>query len=247
MTRRLGCLPDPEDARDLPLSAALPRAATPPHHASLWDDAAPVRDQGSTSSCVGQAVAMGLHLAHLKAGARGCPVLSARAAYRYALGPSRDVADAGTWLRACVAAIRKIGIPSEAAWAGVRDVLAPVSLAAAHDGVDRWGLRGYYRIPKGDIGGVMLALAAGLPVVGGWQVGDRFLAYDGRGDVAPEADTRGGHALCLHGYDQAESVPRFWGVNSWGVGWGRTGHFSATSAWVASGADLWALDVRVGS
>jgi len=238
----LGCLPDPPDARDVPLGSVLARAELPAQ-ASVWDDRVAIRDQGATSSCVGQAVATGLRLAYLRAG-QPCPTLSARALYRLALGPSRDVRDGGTWLRACIAATRKIGSPSEAAHPGVQEILEPVPLGAAMDGADRWGARRYYRIESGDTDGIRRALAAGLPVVGGWLVGDAFMSYGGRGLVRPELRTLGGHALCLAGYATQAGEPWFSGVNSWGLAWGAGGMFHASEDWAALGRDLWALDVR---
>lgn len=237
-----GCLPDPPDHRDVPLGAVLAAEPLPPS-ASVWDDRVAIRDQGSTSSCVGQAVATGLRLAYLRRG-QPCPTLSARALYRLALGPSRDVVDGGTWIRACVAAARRVGAPGEVAHPGVQRILEPVSLGAAFDGADRWGVRRYYRIPSGDLTGVRRALAAGLPVVGGWQVGAAFTAYAGRGLVQPEQRTRGGHALCLVGYAEQDGDAFFAGVNSWGTAWGARGMFHASDSWVAQGGDLWALDVR---
>lgn len=241
MTRHMGCLPDPPDTRDLPLSARLGGTVGVPPSATVWDTSCRVKDQRATNSCVGQAVSQALRLGHIRAGT-DCPELAARAVYRMALTSDGSTRDDGTWLRSAVRAVTKIGAPPEAACPfSVSGILEPLPLSVVHSGYDRHGARGYYRVASGDTDGIRVALAAGFPVVGGWQVGEAFLGYDGSGLVDVESGPpRGGHALCLHGYDGA----RFRGVNSWGIYWGRGGHFDATERWVAKATDVWALDVR---
>ncbi len=237
----LGCKRDLHDARDLLLAARL-APATLPLSATVWSSAARVKDQGRTSSCVGQAVSQALRLAYLHQGQQ-CPDLSARACYRLALSVDGADADHGTYLRSGVRGAQKLGSPTEAAWPfSARDITAQLSLAAVHSGHDQHGLRGYYRIPSGNVDGVRQALAAGFPVVAGWDVGPAFMANRGAAAVDVESESLGGHALCLHSY----SDQIFSGVNSWGTAWGAGGHFTATERWVASAHDVWALDVTSG-
>ena len=235
----LGYIPDEPDERDRPLAAAL----IPPAIAAsgtVWDDRANVKNQGATSSCVGNAVSQAIRLGYMRHGA-ACPELSARACYRAALTLDGSTADHGTYLRSGVRGAQKIGIPDESAWPfDAAHILAPLTFAAAHSAYDRRGVRGYYRIASGDVDGICAAIAHGFPVVAGWQVGPAFQRYTGTGLVDVEGSSIGGHALCLHSYDADGS---FRGVNSWGTGWGRGGHFAATERWVASATDVWALDV----
>jgi hypothetical protein len=209
---------------------------------SLWDPRCAVKDQGQTSSCVGQAFSQGLRLAYLWNGI-DCPELSAEFVYffgRLEHGGEHD--DSGTYLRAGAAAVKKLGAADEASWPfdPVRVNDQP-NLRALHSAYDRKGLKGYYRIPSGDVDGVRKALAAGCPVVAGWQVSEQFLYW--RGGVVPEQieDIVGGHALCLFGY---RSDGTFEGVNSWGTGWGDLGGlFVASELFTRQAQDVWALEV----
>src|SRR5690606_3124983 len=75
--RGLGCLPDPRDPRDIALRAlmSVSSAPTPRSRSLVHPDVAPF-DQGATNSCVGQAWAQAIRIAHLAAG-RDCPPQSA--------------------------------------------------------------------------------------------------------------------------------------------------------------------------
>jgi C1A family cysteine protease len=246
MTRTLGYLPDPHDARDRRLRAAMPLAAQRgdllPVSVSLWDPRVHVRDQGQTSSCVGQAWANGLQLAYLQAGA-DCPKLSGEFVYylsRAEHGGEHD--DSGTYLRTAGEAVRKFGAAAESTWPFSESrVNAQPNMRALHSGYDRKGLRGYYRIDSGDVDGIRQALAAGFPVVAGWQVSESFLYWKG-GPVPEQIEgIVGGHALCLYGY---RSDGSFEGVNSWSESWGEGGHFVATELFARQATDIWALEVR---
>ena len=106
---------------------------------------------------------------------------------------------------------------------------------------DRRGLRGYYRIPTGDVDRVRHAIAAGFPVVGGWLVDRVFLDWSGAGIIGPQdADAIvGGHAMAIVAYAGDE----FRLANSWGVRWGAGGFALARASFIAAARDVWALDV----
>lgn len=244
--RCLGYLRDHHDARDRLFRAALPLAielGRPlPASVSLWNSRARVRDQGQTSSCVGQAWANGLQLAYLQAGT-DCPELSAEFVYflsRAEHGGEGD--DSGTYLRTAGKAVQKFGAAAESDWPFSESrVNAQPNMAALRSAYDRKGLRGYHRIESGDVEGIRQALSAGFPVVAGWQVSESFVFW--KGGTIPEQieGIVGGHALCLYGY-RADGT--FEGVNSWGETWSDLGgHFVASELFARQATDVWALEV----
>lgn len=239
-----GCRPDPHDPRDRPLGALLPSLDAPPFSASVMDPRVVAKQQLRTSSCVGQGTSQGLRLGRLKAG-EDCPELSARFIYRAALTAEHATTDDGTHIRSAIKVVQTLGCATEAAFPfSEQDILAPITLAAAHDAADRYGLRGYYRIYASDVVGVKRAIAAGYPVVAGWTVTQAFEDWRGGDPIGVLTDpVLGGHCMCIVAY--AGDV--FDLLNSWGIGWGRNGHALVTSDFVATAFDMWALDVREAS
>lgn len=247
-TRGLGCRPDPEDARDRELGQLLGVLASspPPASASVAHPLVVPRDQGPTQSCTGQAVAQAVRLAYLAQGVE-CPDLSALAPYwwgRSEWGGER--VDDGSHLRTTIRAVQRFGCPSEEAWpfAAARVQRSP-GWAATRDAYDRRGVRGYYRIVSGDVDGVRRAIAAGLPVVGGWRVDRPFTRSEGPLVIdAPQESTIGGHAVVLEDY---EPDGTFGLLNSWGTSWRNGGRARVTETFVSLGQDLWAIDVEATS
>lgn len=240
VARGLGCLPDPADARDQPLAIRL-GASSPPASASVYDPRVAPKDQQSTNSCTGQAVAQGLRLAYLAAGV-DCPELSALDPYfrgRAEFGGQRN--DGGSYLRTTVGAVRSAGCATESAWPFRAEMVNRTpSWAAARSAFDRRGLRGYYRCHSPD--DVRRAIASGFAVVGGWDVDEPFMDNEGGVIDVPRGKIVGGHALVIESY-AADGT--FGILNSWGSEWGSAGRANVTSGWIASGRDLWALDVTI--
>src|SRR6185436_13931099 len=182
-----------------------------------------------------------LRLAYLKRGI-DCPELSALFLYRFARNLDATAGDDGTYLRSGARVVRELGCSAESAWPFAEvQVNAQPPFSADHDASDRSGVRAYYRITPGDSDGVRRALAAGLPVVGGWQVDEDFVRGDGRGIIDVQDRTRiaGGHAMAIVGYEPGE----FRLLNSWGPFFGEYGRLRVTDGFVRSGTDLWALDL----
>ena len=243
MTRGLGCRPDPADDRDqmIGLLGAI-ASSPPPSRGSVSDPRVGPKDQAGTNSCTGQAAAQGLRLAYLAAGLE-CPELSALDPYyrgRAEWGGQR--VDDGSYLRATVKALQHGGCAGERDWPfSERAVNRRPSWAAARSAFDRRGLRGYYRCYSPD--DVRRAIAGGYPVIGGWEVDRAFVEHEGSGAIdVPRGEIVGGHAIVLEDYT-ADGT--FGLLNSWGHSWGTNGRARVTEAWVASGRDLWALDVRM--
>lgn len=242
--KALGYLPDAPDGRDRLFSAHPKAAISLPASVSLWDPRCSTMDQRHRSSCVGRAFGQGLRLAYLFAGA-DCPELSAEFLYYLSRAEhAGEHEDSGTYLRTCAAALKKFGAADETSWSSEDDHFdRQPNMRALHSAYDRKGLKGYWRIPAGDVDGIRKALASGCPVVAGWQVSQSFLDWNG---VEPVGDQLynivGGHALVLYGY-RADGT--FEGVNSWGVTWNSAmgGHFLASEVFAARATDVWALDV----
>jgi hypothetical protein len=243
MTRSLGYLRDPHDARDLRLSARLGALAEapPPDRASVERPGIGPKNQGPTSSCTGQAVSQAVRLAYLFKGV-DCPELSALDAYyRGRAEYGGQGSDDGSYLRTVIKAVQQGGIADEAAWPFSEfEVNRNPNMLARRSAYDRRGLRGYHRIDPGDVNGVRRAIASGFPVVGGWDVGEVFLEWNGQGVITGQTMIVGGHALPIVGYE-ADGTFRL--LNSWGRDWGRSGFAVVDEMFIAAGSDLWAVEV----
>jgi C1A family cysteine protease len=245
VTRRFGYLPDAPDARDTKLGSLLGKlaASPPPASASVWNAACPIRDQGFTSSCVGHAWARALRLAYLRAG-MPCPELSPL--YTYLLARAQhggEGEDVGTYLRSGGKATVKFGAADEAAWPfNETKVNVQPNLRALHNGYDRKGLRSYARIDSGDPDDVRRAIAAGHPVVAGWQISQSFVDWNGDGVIGKQREPIvGGHALCVVSY-AADGT--FTLANSWGPSWASKGGFAIVDeGFIEQNDDAWAVSV----
>ncbi len=243
MTRAFGYLRDPEDSRDHPFSLKLGSfAASPPPPSAILEraDVRP-KDQGTTSSCTGQAVSQAVRLAFLNRGVP-CPELSALDVYyRGRAEYGGQGSDDGSYLRSVIGATKQGGIADERAWPfSEYDVNRNPNMLARQSAFDRKGTRGYYRIDGGDIDGVRRAIAAGYPVVGGWQVGQAFLDWNGQGVISGQVMPIGGHAMPIVSY-AADGTFRL--LNSWGLSYGRSGYAVVDEMFVSAVDDCWAIEV----
>ncbi len=256
--RGLGYRKDVRDPRDRLFAAHRAAAGAVPERSDvdLWNVAA--KDQGMTSSCVGNAGSAGLRRAFAAVG-QDPGELAARFAYRGALNVDGSNVDEGTYLASVAKFMQGCGCASEEAMPfSESQITDPIPFSALRDAFDRRRLGSYHRIADGDVDAVCRALAAGLPVIAGWDVAEAFVSGDGRTVVdVQRAPIAGGHALCIVGHDSSanyeERVPAFSPsrsysrlfrvLNSWGPGFGYAGRFFATPEFVASASDLWALDV----
>jgi hypothetical protein len=72
-----------------------------------------------------------------------------------------------------------------------------------------------------DLQSVKTALAEGLPVIGGFEAYQNLYEYQGGIYSRADGPKRGGHAMCIVGYDDEKRALRI--VNSWGTDWGERG------------------------
>jgi hypothetical protein len=226
----------------------------------LWS--VPAKNQLRTQSCVGNAGAAGLRRAFERAGVP-CPELSARYCYRACLNIDGTEADDGTYLRSAARALMGIGCCAESAMPfDESEILSPISFGAHRDAFDRRRLGSYHRIASGDVDGICRALAAGLPVMAGWQVSEDFVRSTGHEVFGAQLEPiTGGHAMLLVGHGSSahweQRVPEFRPnrsysrifrvLGSWGGSpYGYDGRIFMAPEMAAQASDLWALDTTGG-
>ena len=254
--RGLGYKRDVRNDKERHFGAHRFAAADVPEFASVDTGVAP-KDQGQTSSCVGNSWAQAMRMAL----GSSCPELSALDVYRIARNLDGTPGDDGSQLRSGADAIRRLGVALEQDWPFSEALVnAQPTFGARHSAYDLGGTHGYYRIADGATPDWQRALANGLPVVAGWTVSESFCSSDGRGIVGPQAGLvpAGGHAICCVGYGSSDhfaaTVPGFAPdqahpllfelVNSWGPGWGYSGRFFALPSFIAEASDAWAVDAK---
>lgn len=204
----------------------------------------PIKDQGSTSSCVGQSLSSGIQLAYLVGNGEPCPVLSALDAYFGARELEGEaIRDAGCYPRLALKAVMAHGIATEESWPfGLLRVNRRPSWRARRDGYPRRGLRGYYSLSGPEQ--VALALRHRRPVQMSWTVTDGFQRLRAHQLVeAFPGKAVGGHAMLIVGVEAVAGALRFRIQNSWGTRWGNGGFWTASAAVIGAGHDGRALDV----
>lgn len=253
--RGVGCLEDPRDDRDAPLSTAgMMFAQTAPPSASVQRFMAPIPNQLSSSSCVGQAVRQAYHIAeYAERTARGISdpapaVTSALGHYFNARAQyGREDVDSGTWLRAAMKGLTYFGALREADWPFAMDTINRRPPWRAYKAAFKTrGPHRYYRIfAEGDqrLEEIRRCIAAERgAVVLGTQVAKSFLDDNGPTVVdRPRADEElvGGHAMAVVAYQPG----RFLLANSWGDNYRLHGCVWVTEEYIAweRTHDIWSL------
>lgn len=244
MSRGLGWKPELPDIRDRKFALSFaPRAGllALPLNVDLRKDARmpPVVDQGSTSSCVGNAIAGMLDFLHPDpAYASGVFMPSSRRFIYWGACDLEGTAgqDGGCYIRDGMK-IAAQGVPHELAcrFSEQKITTRPAKVAFTQ-AERRRKIATYHRLDT--VPQMQACLAEGFPFVGGFTVYSAFLsdavARTGQLDL-PNTDresVEGGHAVCFVGYDV--SAQRFIVRNSWGPDWGTGGFFTMPFAYVAS-------------
>lgn len=182
-----------------------------------------VLDQGTTASCVGQALSTSLYLRGQIACtpvARPSP-LAIYTLARLADAPHATLTDDGSRPASAVAGLRDHGLVAEPRWPlVVGHVDSPLPLDVYQHGGDA-PLLDHYRIASGPGASVLVrqALARGFAPCLALQIDRSFEDYAGGRWDGPEAPIVGGHYVCAVGYGE----DHVWLVNSWGTGWGLGG------------------------
>lgn len=251
--RGLGWRPDPKKeagnradfvAEDILGSGPAPGSASLERHVLS------VLDQGALGSCVANATAQAIRIAHSVQGVKD-PVLPSRLwIYWMARATHFDqLHDEGTYGRAACSAIAKLGFCPEDAWpySDSKDGFpAPYQRMPSTDAFrasfDQRGDTAYHKIASEGAARVEMfkrAISARMPVIFGTDVSREFC----QGAVGDTVDPpiylprAGGHEMVAVGYE----ADRFRIVNSWGDGWGDGGFcwFSADYIAWADTRDPW--------
>ena len=240
--RVLNCLPSPGAERDWTVAqaaavGAIEAAGAIPASVDLRDDSWwTIFDQAATGSCVGQATAGSMLRWHFTKAGRLDKATPLSPRYVWMAAKETDAlttqattfidAD-GTTLKAALDVARKFGVVTEdmlpfmgtGLYAG--DVKTFYAIAATRK------IASYYRLQPGDwrrwlaeVGPILCR----LDVDATWD----NVGTDGKLDVY-KGNGRGGHAVCMVGYDADRIIVR----NSWGTAWGDKGYGYATTAYAS--------------
>ena len=221
----LGCLKDPKDKRDYPLTR-IPKELKVklPPKIDYARKMSPVSDQGDEGTCVGFAAVDGLKEYQEKAEWKKTVQLSVRYVYAGAQkidGYPDD--EEGTDIRSALKVLNKNGVPPQKCWPYMPHQTDGPS-ADADELAKKYMIERYVRL-KSDAE-MKESLVVNGPFVAGVEVYyDAWDAADKNGIVKLPADNdvfAGGHAICIVGYDDKKKRWKF--KNSWGKGWGAKGY-----------------------
>lgn len=160
----------------------------------------------------------------------------------YALARAREVGpgwadplpDDGAYVRFALDAMNECGVLALDGWVPPDRRTRP-NWRALQDSSDRRGVRYALCASPNEI---KLALAAGHPVVVGWDWDTSLRDFTGGVWTGPVGESVGGHATCLIDYDARG--PR--GVNSWGREYGEDGCYRVS--WQATaGIEAYAVEL----
>jgi len=220
----LGCLKDPVDRRDLPLTRIPPalKVKLPPR-IDYSKKMTPVSDQGDEGTCVGFATVDGMKEYQEKTEWKKTVQLSVRYVYSNAQkidGYPDD--EEGTDIRSAMKVLNKNGVPPQSCWP-----YKPHQQDKACPNADE--LAKPYRTEKyvtlKTDAEMKESLVVNGPFVAGvevyydaWGTAEKtgIVKMPGKNDVLA-----GGHAICIVGYDDKKKLWKF--KNSWGKSWGAKG------------------------
>jgi C1A family cysteine protease len=232
-SKRLGCLPNPIDLRDLDIDVLGLSAIDLPDKVSLAPYVGEVFNQGNTNSCVANAVAAAIGILERKAGLDYKPVSRLFAYYNSRRYHNGHKSDSGTYIRTCLKMMTKLGIPDEEYWDFSTSFFKVNrrppwnSYMMSHPRKDGMYVK-IYDVGDKRVPAIKAALAASLPVVFGTDVSRAYLKSDGPTEQPrPTIDEEivGGHAQVIVGYDSTpEDGLLFEVLNSWGSDWRNNGY-----------------------
>lgn len=216
-------LRDKPDARD---HLYKPTITTPPKTVDMRLTCSAIENQGNLGSCTGNAIAGAIELVDRK-NKKQLDVSRLFIYYEERVLEGTVAWDTGAYIRDGLKVVNKKGAPLESLWPyNINQFTVQPSTAAYADALRR-KVTGYQRCA--DFAAVKAALAAGNPVVIGFDVYSSFetLTVAKTGQMPyPNVNTEellGGHAVCLVGYN--DTTQKFIARNSWGTSWGDKGYF----------------------
>lgn len=223
MKYKFGCLPDPRDLRDIPMSMVLP-AIPLPGSVDHTQKMSPVRDQGDEGTCVAFASVVGVKEYQDSLEYHKSIGLSPRFTYnlckKYDGAPSEE----GTYPRVAMKVLQKYGTCEEIFWpyqAHQKD--RPAKNAGLN--AKKYRIRAYARL-KG-VSEMKRSLLINGPFLAGVEVYKTWFSkkVERTGMIPmpkPKSAGLGGHAICVVGYNDAKGVFKF--KNSWSARWADRGY-----------------------
>jgi len=254
VTSGTGFLHDKEDKRDfkltrskLPNSVALDSDAALPTKVDLESRFTPVENQQDIGSCTAQAVT-GVAEYVTNKDKETYTDLSRLFLYKVTRNLMGVTGDTGSSIRACMHALRTLGICPEYYYPYVTEDFDEEPPALAYALAQNFKSMNYYRLDdEGDdlLQSIKEHIASANPIVCGVKVFSGYFKSNGN-VYYPEggvADSSGWHAIILMGYDEAKKMFKF--RNSWGTDWGNRGY-----GWIsydyflsrATSSDFWILN-----
>jgi C1A family cysteine protease len=206
----------------------------------------PVEDQGNLGSCTGNAIAGAIEFLENKNLPRSQFIdISRLFIYYNERAIEGTIAeDSGAYIRDGVKAVATIGACSEKTWPYVIRKFKTKPPTRAFTAAAKRKITEYLRIA--DLAGIKQSLAAGFPVVFGFEVYAQFesdqCAADGIVKLpSPNEQSIGGHAVLAVGYDDVRKALLV--RNSWGAEWGMQGYFWLPYGYINNGLadDFWSI------
>lgn len=203
--------------------------------------------QGSTGSCVAQAICKALEIKRVqKYGADAHEDLSALFVYymaRLLISTGHTQVDSGCYIAHACKVLHTYGVCPERFW--------PFSVSKLHDMPPLKAVRNAYvhkinsyrRIKQEGwdrVRAVRASLVSGHPVVYGTPIGSEWTRYNKRSKpLGLAAKPTGRHATVLVGFDERGFI----GENSWGRQWGSDGFYTVKPEVIASrdSRDFWTI------
>lgn len=234
---------DKPDSRDWKFPQLALRLPVSVDHRYLMP---PVYDQGNLGSCTANAIAAAFQYDQAKQKLSGFMPSRLFIYYNERLVEGTVNFDSGAYIRDGIKVINSYGVCQEPTWPyNINNFRTKPSNIAYSQALTHKALS-YYRVNV-DITSVKTALAAGFPVVIGFNVYSSFeSATVSRTGLMPMPAPRelllGGHATLVVGYND---VSRYLIVrNSWGSGWGDRGYFYMPYTYVTPNymSDFWVIN-----
>lgn len=247
--RGAGCLVEQPDGRDLDIDALGLASSDVPLSFSLAAHEPPIRNQGSTNTCVAQALAAAIDIRESLAGLPHDPVSELSIYWNSRRLHGSQMIDAGTYVRTACESLRHVGACPRQYWPWSKRHLSMHRRPGTEAYMKAHPRRGgrYYRIAEqgeARLLAIRSAISSGFPVVFGTTITDAFQRSDGawlidRPNLVVETPV-GGHAMVLTGYD----TESFRTLNSWGTRWRGAGVADLSNAYVSwyQTRDFWIID-----
>lgn len=251
---------DPEDSRDKVFAALKPALMTVYNQTEhIIIEKTPISNQTDTSTCAANASMDGFEMV---LGLENLTVVQLSRLFAYwcsRLAEGATDVDGGTCLRDIFRQINQVGVCTEDKWpfqphdlidvrgVQVERILAPPPESCFME-ADSNKLTGYYRITNvgsDRLDDIEAAIQADHPVVFGTAVTKAFQQYNGASvALSPptsQSDIIGLHAMVVTGVRWNAGKRQFYWRNSWGLGWGMSGHVWVDESYMtfSQTQDLW--------